>query len=396
MGSRKNTSSLDFQNTEIAFAHKSDKELKEASRLFRLMNSPNLVGIGSSLGLTALKLNIPFTEKVIKRTIFQQFVGGVNLKKCQKTIDHLNSNNTQTILDYGAEAKSDESELDFVRDETIRAIQLAASNKSVPAVSTKITGLVRNEILEKLNVDSALEDSEQVELEKLVQRLNAICEEAYNLDVSILIDAEESWTQIAMDLLVDEMMALYNKKKVTVWNTFQLYRKDKLEFLQESHEKAQANGYMLGAKLVRGAYMDKEANRAEENGYPNPIHDTKEDTDKDFNSALKFCMDNYLTISSCCASHNAKSNLYQAKLIEDMKADKRHPHLNFCQLYGMSDNITFNLAKAGFNVAKYLPYGPVKEVVPYLIRRAKENSSVTGDMSRELAFVMEEINRRGI
>ncbi len=387
---------LDLQDTKIAYAHKSNKELKEAARLFRLMNSPGLVGLGSSIGLSAIKLNLPFAESIIKKTIFRQFVGGVNLQDCQKTIDHLYKNKSMTILDYGAESKSEEADLDYVRDETINAIRFAGLNKSVPAVSTKITGLVRNEILEKLNVDALLDTAEQAELDKLAQRLNAICEEAYNQNVSIFIDAEESWIQEAMDMLVDEMMSLYNKDKITVWNTFQLYRRDKLDFLKKSHEKAQSKGYLLGAKLVRGAYMDKEAERAKELDYPNPIHDSKEDSDADFDAAVKYCVDHYLTIASCCASHNANSNLFQAKLIEQNGIDKKHPNLNFCQLYGMSDNITFNLAKAGFNVAKYLPYGPVKEVIPYLIRRAKENSSVTGDMSRELAFVVNEMSRRGM
>ncbi len=396
MEDKENPPSLDFQNTQIAYAHKTDQELKETSRLFTLMNKPSLVGIGSNLGLTAIKLQFPLIQRLIKNTIFKQFVGGTNLLDCQKTIDHLYQNKTLTILDYGAESKSEEADLDHVRDETVRAIQLAASNNSVPAVSTKITGLAKNELLEKLNKDEQLNSAEEHEFQKLYQRLNAICEEAYNLKVSIFIDAEESWMQIAMDRLVNEMMAQYNKDKVTVWNTFQLYRKDKLDFLKECHQNAMDQGYMLGAKLVRGAYMDKESLRAEQEGYPNPIQDTKDDSDRDFNLAIGYCVTHYETIGSCCASHNAESNLLQARLIAENQYDRRHPHLNFCQLYGMSDNITFNLAQAGYNVAKYVPYGPVKEVIPYLIRRAKENSSVTGDMSRELSFILTEMKRRGL
>ena len=387
---------IDFSDTKIAYAHKSDKELKDMFRLFKLMNNAALVKFGSSFGLTAVKLRLPFAKAAVKKTIFSQFVAGENLLDSQQVISHLYNNNTQTILDYGAESKSTVEELDHVRDETIRAIKLAASNNSVPAVSTKITGLAKNELLEKLNRDEALNATEKAEYDKLFSRLDAICKEAYEQGVSVLVDAEESWMQIAMDRLVDQMMETYNKDRVTVWNTYQLYRKDKLDFLKESHEKAQSKNYLLGAKLVRGAYMDKEANRAMEMGYENPIQTSKENTDRDYNLSLEYCVENHKTIASVCASHNLKSNLHQAQLIEEKGISKKNPHLNFCQLYGMSDNITFNLANAGYNVAKYLVYGPVTEVLPYLVRRAKENSSVTGDMSRELTLVYNEMKRRGL
>jgi len=387
---------LDFQDTKIAYAHKNDSELKDMYRLFKLMNNAALVKFGSSLGLTAVKYNLPFAKAMVRKTIFSQFVSGETLLDSQHAISHLFNNNTSTILDYGAESKSTEQDLDHVRDETIRAINLAASNDSVPAVSTKITGLAKNELLEKLNVTEELTPAEQHDYDKTIARLDAICKEAYNLKVSVLVDAEESWMQIAMDRLVDQMMETYNKEKVIVYNTFQLYRKDKLAFLKESHERAIDKGYMLGAKLVRGAYMDKEAARALEQGYENPIQNSKADTDRDYNDAVKYCVENHENIASICASHNLESNLYQAKLIEEKGIDKRNPHLNFCQLYGMSDNITFNLAAAGYNVAKYMVYGPVTEVLPYLVRRAKENSSVTGDMSRELALIVSEMKRRGL
>lgn len=387
---------INFTDTKVAYAHKSDKELKETYRLFKLMNNPALVKFGSSFGLTAVKLRLPFAKTAVKKTIFSQFVAGESLPDSQQVISHLYKNNTLTILDYGAEGKSTDEELEHVKEETIRAIKFAASNSSVPAVSTKITGLAKNELLEKLNRDDKLSPSEENDYNNLVRRLDAISKQAYDLGVSVLVDAEESWMQIAMDRLVDQMMETYNKDRVTIWNTFQLYRKDKLDFLKESHDKAMSNGYLLGAKLVRGAYMDKEATRAAEMGYENPIQTSKENTDKDYNEGLKFCVENYKTIASVCASHNMKSNLYQAQLIEEKGIDKKNPHLNFCQLFGMSDNITFNLAKAGYNAAKYLVYGPVTEVLPYLVRRAKENSSVTGDMSRELKLVHDEMKRRSL
>jgi proline dehydrogenase len=264
----------------------------------------------------------------------------------------------------------------------------------VPIISIKITGLVDNEILEKLNRGAKLTPGEEREYEQLKERFETLCEKAYELGVGVFIDAEESWIQKPIDKLALEMMLQYNIDKCIVFNTYQLYRHDKLQQLKDDHSWALSEGIILGAKLVRGAYMEKERERAEEKEYPSPIQATKEATDEDFDKAIKYCIDNYETISSCCASHNLKSNLYQAKLIHEKGLDKSHVHLNFSQLYGMSDYITFNLAEAGYNVAKYVPYGPVKEVIPYLLRRARENTSITGEMSRELSLIDKEIKRR--
>jgi len=390
------TTKLDFENTEIAFSYMSNKELKKLKWLFSLMNNATLVKLGSIFTPFALKINFPFVRSALKATIFKQFVGGENLLDTQKTIDLLYRYQTLTILDYGAESKTTEDELDAVMFETIKAIELAASNSSVPVVSTKITGFAANELLAKMQTNVELSEGENHQKEKLFYRINEVCKRAHELKVGVMIDAEESWMQNTIDNIVDKMMSMYNKSSVIVFNTFQLYRHDKLEFLKISHQKAIDNGYLLGAKLVRGAYMDKERNYAEKNNIDSVININKKATDLSYNNAIKYCVENYKTIGSVCASHNVKSNLYQAQLIEENDVDKWHPHLNFCQLLGMSDNITFNLAKSGYNVAKYLPYGPLKEVIPYLIRRAKENTSITGDMSRELNLIAKEIQRRGL
>ncbi len=387
---------IDFSNTEIAFKHQSDKELKKAHWLFKMMNNPNLVSVGSTLGLFAIKFRLPFAQSIIKKTIFEHFCGGTNLLDCQKSIDDLYRFKTLTILDYGAESKSSEEDLDHVRDETIRAIELAASNASVPVVSTKVTGLVDNDVLIKLQLKEELSDSEKYEFDKLKERLHKIGSRARDLKVAVFIDAEESWMQDPIDELVNEMMELYNKDEAIIYNTYQLYRNDKLPQLIADHKVAQEKGYILGAKLVRGAYMDKERDRAIEKNYPSPIHENKEATDQCFNDGIRYCMEHYLEIASCCASHNVESNRLQAQLIDDLNIPPSHPHVNFCQLYGMSDYVSFNLADAGYNVAKYVPYGPIREVIPYLIRRAKENSSVTGEMSRELNLISKEIKRRGL
>jgi len=385
---------IDFDNTEIAFSYKSDKELKRTHQLFSIMNSGWLVELGSLLTPLVLKLRLPLVKPLIKATIFKQFVGGENLLDTQKVISLLRRYNTLTILDYGAEAKSEESELDAVVEEFISAIEMAASNESVPIISTKITGLADNDLLIKMQSDKELTVAEQSDKEKLLVRLDKICKRAYELGVGVMIDAEESWMQITIDALVDEMMEKYNKDKVIVYNTFQLYRKDKYDFLVQSHQRAQERNYLLGAKLVRGAYMDKERSEAGHYGLPVVINETKTLTDREYNKALEYCTDNYLDISVVCASHNAESTRLFAQMIIDSGIAKNHPHLNFSQLYGMSDNLTFNLAKAGFNVAKYVPYGPLTDVVPYLIRRAQENKAVASDMSRELSYISKEIKRR--
>lgn len=387
---------LTFDNTEIAFSYKSDKELKQMKWLFSMMNNSRLVKLGSVLTPLALKLNLPFVKTAIKGTIFKQFVGGENLLDTQNNIDLLYRYNTLTILDYGAESKTTELDLDHVMNENVKAIELAASNNSVPVISSKLTGLAPNELLIKMQSGEELSEGEEYQRQQLIRRLDTICKRAYDLKVGVMIDAEESWMQITIDELVDQMMEQYNKSQVIVYNTFQLYRKDKLEFLKQSHQKALANNYLLGAKLVRGAYMEKERQYAEENGIDCVINPDKESTDRCYDDAIRYCVDNYQSIGSVCASHNRNSNYLQAQLIEEKGIDKKHPHLNFCQLLGMSDNITFNLAQAEYNVAKYVPYGPIKEVIPYLIRRAQENSSVTGDMSRELSLIIEEQKRRGI
>jgi proline dehydrogenase len=387
---------VDFTNTEIAFSDRSNKELRMTARLFQLMNSPFLVSLGSNLGLASVKLRLPFAESIIKKTIYTQFCGGVNLMDSQSVIDRLFRQDVLTILDYGAERKELEEEFDETLAETLKAIDFAASNESVPCVSSKITGLAGMDLLEKIQSKAVLTTGEQHNYDRLLQRLETLGAKASDLGVGVFIDAEESWIQGPIDQMVEDMMRTFNQTKVIIYNTYQMYRHDSLEALYKSFDKANSGGYKLGAKLVRGAYMEKERDRAEEMGYPSPIHADKESVDQDYDKGVTFCVENYQTVASCNASHNLESNLLQAELIDKMGIVKNHPHLNFCQLYGMSDNITFNLASKGYNVAKYLPYGPVKEVMPYLIRRARENTSITGDVSRELNLLSQEMKRRGM
>lgn len=387
---------LNFDNTEKAFANKSDKELKFTERIFKLMNNNTLVKLGSFFGLWAVKLRLPFADFAVKKTIFPQFCGGENLLDCQSTIDHLYKNDTLTLLDYGAEGKSKEEDLDQVRDEYVKAIEMAASNNSVPGVTVKFTGLVQNEILEVMNDGKSLSISQQTKYDKFIQRVDTICEKAHEHGVGVFVDAEESWIQKPIDNIALDMMGQYNQEKVIIFNTYQMYLHPKLAQYKSDVEKIKAKGCLFGSKLVRGAYMEKENLRAQEKNYPTPVQPNKIATDQDYDAALEYSLDNYESISFVCATHNTNSSMLLAQMIDDKQIDKSHRHINFCQLYGMSDNITFNLAEGGYNVAKYVPYGPVKEVIPYLIRRAQENTSVTGEMGRELGLVKQEIKRRGI
>ncbi len=386
----------DFNNTEIAFAGKSNNELHKSARLFGLMNNHWLVGVGSKLGIAAIKMHLPFVEGIVKNTIFEQFCGGTTLLETEKNIKKLYSQKVFTILDYGAEAKEKEEDFNHTMNETIRAIEFASQTPGVTMVSSKISGLARFGLLEAIQRGDVLTREIRSEYKNVLKRVDAICYTASQRGVGVYFDAEETWIQDSINHLVNLMMKRYNRDKVVVGNTFQLYRTDQLQYLMHSFNQAKKDGYLLGAKLVRGAYMEKERDRAARMGYPSPIYPNKAATDDAFNTAVRFCVDNYEYISSCNASHNAESALLQAELIDQRGIPRDHPHLFFSQLYGMSDNLTFNLAAAGFNVAKYVPYGSVREVVPYLIRRAQENSSVTGDMSREYGLVFKEMKRRGL
>ncbi len=385
---------LDFNNTAIAFGNKSDSELKKASWLFGMMNQSWLVNIASKLGLYAVEWDLPFAETVVKNTIFEQFCGGTSLEECKTSIEKLYQTKTLTILDYGAEAKESEADFDNTMNEFIKAITFASQSASVPIVSIKVTGMARFSLLEKIHANETLNEAEIAEYQRAKDRTNQVCLMAKNLGIAVFVDAEETWIQDPIDALTEEMMALYNREKIAVYNTYQMYRHDRLQYLEESYQRAREGNYILGAKLVRGAYMEKERRRAEEMGYESPINPSKEATDKLYNEAVKFVVAHYENIASCCATHNAESTLLQAQLIENKGIAKDHPHLTFCQLYGMSDNLTFNLSHAGYAAGKYLPYGSVKDVIPYLIRRAQENTSVSGDMGREYQHIVKEIARR--
>jgi proline dehydrogenase len=386
---------LSFENTEIAFRNSSNTDLKRAYWLFRMININFFVKMGPPLTNFAMKIGLPI-KGIIKATIFEHFCGGETITECDDTIKKLYHGGVGTILDYSVEGEDEEAIFDETRDEIILTIKRAAGDKAVPITVFKVTGVGRFSLLEKLDAGTTLTPEEETEWRKVQERVLAICAKAYESGVPVMVDAEETWIQQTIDLLALNMMRRFNKEKAIVYNTYQLYRHDKLASLKRDHEIAVKEGFILGAKLVRGAYMEKERKRAAEMGYPSLIQPDKQSTDKDYDAALHFCIDNINQIAFVAGTHNEQSCRVLADLLNEKKVPHDHSHVYFSQLLGMSDNLSFNLADAGYNVAKYVPYGPVKSVLPYLFRRAQENTAIAGQMSRELSLIIKEKKRRKI
>lgn len=382
-----------FENTEIAFSSRSSKELQKMYFLFSMMNNNFLVSVGTSFLKFAFQIGLPISG-IVKNTIFSHFCGGENIFDCEKTIQKLSTAHIGTILDYSVEGEKNEKSFDETEAETIKTILRAKNQKQIPFSVFKVTGLADLDLLTKKQENKNLTEAEKVAWEKVIKRVDNICKTAYENNVRIFIDAEETWIQKSIDNLAFEMMKKYNREKTIVYNTYQMYCHAKLAQLQNDHQNAQNEGYFLGVKLVRGAYMEKERERANHLGYQDPIQPDKAASDRDFDLALAYCVENRSEISLCAGTHNEKSSLFLAKLLQENKVNPQDETFYFAQLFGMSDHISFNLANAGYNVAKYVPYGPVKSVMPYLFRRASENTSIAGQSSREFALIQKEKNRR--
>jgi proline dehydrogenase len=390
---------ISFDNTENAFAYKTDKELKNARFLFSSMGFQLIVQAGVRLTPFAMKTGLPI-QGLIRKTIFKQFVGGETLEETDAVGDILKKFGVDVILDYGVEGKEGEANFEHATEEFIKVINYAATRTNVPFISIKVTGFARFKLLQRLHeaprLRSGIHDNEAEtdEWKRVRDRMFRICSAAAEKNIGVLVDAEESWIQDPVDRLTMEMMDIFNKEKPVVYNTIQLYRHDRLDFLKLSYRIAQQQKFKLAVKLVRGAYMEKERSRAAVKGVHSPIQPDKQSTDKDFDAAVNFCITNIDSIACIIATHNEKSNLAAVALMEDKSLPFHHPYVHFSQLYGMSDHITFNLAKAGFSVSKYLPFGPIADVIPYLMRRAQENSSVSGQTGRELSLIKKELKRR--
>lgn len=382
-----------FNNTEVAFSLKSDTELDRAYFLFKMIASEPLVRIGTAVTNFALKAHLP-VDGLIRATVFDHFCGGINELDCLSVVDKLYTKGVSSVLDYSVEGKEEEAQFDAALEMTLKTIEFAKERQAIPFAVFKPTGLGRLDLYTKVGEKQVLSTEEQTEWHKVVARFELVCKTAHDKNVALLIDAEESWMQDAADDLVEEMMRKYNKEKVIVFNTLQMYRWDRLEYLKALHEKAKAEGFYIGMKLVRGAYMEKEHERAKEKGYPTPICASKQATDDNYDAAIAYMMKHLDSMAIFAGTHNEDSSYKLMELLQANHISISDQRIWFGQLYGMSDNISYNLAAHGYNVAKYLPFGPVRDVMPYLIRRAEENTSVAGQTSRELNLLKTERERR--
>jgi len=384
---------VSFDDTAVAFESKSDAELYKLYLLFKMMNSNTLVKVGGNLLNTALNLHLP-VKFIIKQTVFNHFCGGETIEESERAIQELSQYNIGTILDYSVEGEGDEKSFDATRDELLRTVKKARGQALIPFSVFKITGLIDTKLLEKVQARQELSADERAAFERGRDRVHAICRWCHEAKVPVFIDAEESWIQESIDNLAYEMMALYNKERAIVYNTYQMYRHDRLDVIRRDYATAVKEGYYLGAKLVRGAYMEKERKRAQALGYPDPINPTKEASDRLFDDALRFCVAHLDHIYFCAGTHNEQSSYLLMELMAEHNIASDDRRVYFSQLYGMSDNLSYNLANSGYNVAKYVPYGPVEAVMPYLLRRANENTAIAGQSSREFSLIQNERKRR--
>lgn len=384
---------INFSDTATAFRNMSNFQLRKSYVLFSTLAKPWIVQVGKVLSEFAFRTHLP-VKGLIKATVFNQFCGGETIKDCSDSIDELIAVGVGSILDYSVEGKETEKDFDRTKDTVCRTIEYAASKTGVPIAVFKPTGMGRFALLQKVSSGHELSQDEVAEWERVKSRFHEIAQTAHDCNIPVMVDAEESWIQQAVDNLVAELMMEFNKERVIVLNTMQMYRHDRLEFIQHSLQHALDNDYFLGAKIVRGAYMEKERKRAEEMGYPDPIQPDKASSDRDYDAAIRLLMENIDRVNFVCGTHNEASSQLLASLMTENGIDPGDRRIWFAQLYGMSDHISFNLAAAGYNVVKYLPFGPVRDVMPYLIRRAEENTSVRGQTGRELGLIKAELRRR--
>jgi proline dehydrogenase len=384
-----------FENTATAFALKSDSELERAYFLFKMISNEPLVKLGSVITNFAFKAHLP-VEGLIRATVFDHFCGGINERDCLPVVDRMWEKGVCSVLDYSVEGKEEEDPFDTATEIILTILDFVKEKEAIPYAVFKPTGFGRFALYQKVSEKKELTKEEQAEWQRIINRFDKVCKKAHDLEVSLLIDGEESWMQDAADDLAEDMMRKYNKKKRIVFNTLQTYRWDRLPYLKSLHKRAEKEGFKIGMKVVRGAYMEKENDRAKEKGYASPICKTKAETDENFNATIEYMIENLDTLSIFSGTHNEDSCYRLMKLMGEKGIAKNNEHVWFGQLYGMSDHISFNLAANGYNVAKYLPFGPVRDVMPYLIRRADENTSVAGQTSRELKLLKKERKRRKI
>lgn len=389
----KDNNMVSFENTQKAFSHLSDDDLNFSIKMFQMMQNPTLVKVGTALSKVAMAANLPISG-IVKSTVFRQFCGGVDMEESLQKVAELNEFHVGAILDYAVEGAQDEQTLDNTRDQIVGVIRKAKTTDGIPVACMKMTGVIRFELLEKVSSGIDLDEAEKSEYNRAVSRFEEICKASFETGIPIYVDAEETWIQPAIDRLIESRMRVYNKTRAIVFHTLQMYRTDKIDHLKKLIQESKKEGFILGIKFVRGAYLEKENNRAKKMGYETLMQPNKEATDHDFDLAIQLMVENIEHSEICNGTHNVNSSMKLVSLMSKHGLEHGDKRIYFSQLKGMSDTISFNLAEAGYNVTKYLPYGPVKATIPYLTRRAEENSAIAGQMGKELADLLEERNRR--
>lgn len=386
-------SKINFEDTATAFAHKTDAQLRKSHLVFSVMDYPWVVKVGTAVTNTALAMKLP-VKGIIKKTLFDHFCGGESINGSEARMQKLAGAKVKTILDYSVEGEASEQGYDEAVEEALRVADYAKDHVSIPFCVIKPTGIGSGKLMEKKQKGETFSADEQARFDKIYERLDKIVSLAVSNDMKFMIDAEETWYQDVVDEMAYTLMKKYNKEKPYVYNTYQLYRHESYANMVKGYEEVTAAGCYFAAKLVRGAYMEKERERAEDKGYTDPIQPTKEATDQDYNKALNFVIDHIDKFAVCAGTHNEDSCQHLADLMAEKGINKSDDRVYFAQLLGMSDNISFKLASEGYNVAKYVPYGPVEKVLPYLFRRAEENTSIAGQSSREYRLIQKELKRR--
>ena len=386
---------MNFENTEHAYKLKSNRELFRALYLFKLISNQRLVAFLTKGAILAIKFKLPISF-LFKYTVFKQFCSGISEKDSIDEVVRLASYNVKSYMHYASESQKSEVGMDESLTKILDTLKFSSGKSALEFTVFKATSLGPIDLFEKVSAGIGLNYEEKNIWRRVLKRIEVCCKTARSLNVKIFIDAEESWIQSAIDDIAESMMAKFNTKKAYVFTTIQMYRIDRLAYLKKIIDKAEEKKNLIGVKLVRGAYMEKENIRAKNLGISSPICKNKKETDLNFDKALELIIDKVHICNLFIGSHNEESIIKATKLMNKYKYKNNHPFIWFSQLYGMADHISFNLALEGYQVVKYVPFGPVKEVIPYLIRRAEENTSVSGQTPRELNLIKKEIRRRKI
>lgn len=380
--------------SDSAFSHYSISQLRRTKVLFKILQNPLVSWFSGFVPHIPILLRLPFVKSLIKHYIFSHFCGGEDWKEVHQSALKLQKQNILSSLDYSVECKQTEQDYETTKKVLLNVLEEAKNLSHIPFCVLKITGLGRFALLEKIHNGQTLSDNEKAEWQRVQSRFDSICEKAVDCNTKLLVDAEESWIQKPIDNIVKRAMKRHNQNEPMIYNTYQLYLKAKYEQLKTDWEKAKEKGYILGSKLVRGAYMEKETKRAVKMHLPNPIQPSKAKCDQDFNDSLKFCLKHIDDFGIYIGTHNIESTQKARQLMQEYGIAKSDERVFFSQLLGMREILSYELAQQDYLVSKYTPFGKIAEVIPYLLRRIQENSSVKDQLNDEIKVITRELENQ--